>query len=917
MQTFLEEIIGQVYEKHKTLENLVFVLPSKRAGTFLRRAIAKASRKTIFLPDIYSIEDFVEHISGLTSANTTHLLFELYTAYLKCDSGDKENFYSFSKWGQTLLQDFNEIDRYLIDPKAIFGNLTAVQEMNHWSVKPDKTEMIENYLRFWNHIEEIYTLFNVSLIEKGLGHQGLIYRHACKHLQDYQEKQKKIHIFLGFNALNTAESNIIERMLLTSNAEIYWDIDSYFLADPIHDAGYFIRKYHKQWPYFKQNDIQGVASNYEQAKNIKIIGVPKNIAQAKYVGVLLKELKAAKPDLFSDTALVLGNENLLDPILNSLAPEVSSVNITMGYPLQNSLLAQLFQQFFELHTTTSNNGWYHRNILNFLSHPYVTTLLEHSGVNYADLISTAIKTQNLTLIKVETLHDLTQNDHAVISLLFFKETITTKEFVKLCLELIEKLRDKFLALKNTYALEYLYRFHQLFNQILDLVNSYAYITDLKSLLSLYKELLQSETLDFKGDPLEGLQIMGMLESRNLDFENVIITSVNEGILPSGKSNNSFIPFDLKTHFKLPTYKEKDAVYTYHFYRLLQRSKNVYLLYNTEPDVLEGGEKSRLIAQLLTDDVRSNDTIEIIAAPKIVPVHKILDQIKKDDHVIELIKTHAASGFSPSSLSNYIRNPIDFYKQSLLGIEDSLEVEETIASNTLGTVVHNTLEDLFHPFIGEILTVTKLTEQKNHIEQLVKHHFAQSYLGNSIAKGKNLIAYHVVLRYLENFIDSEIEVVKTHKIKILGLEQKLKIQLQIPEVGFPIYLKGTLDRIDEKDGLLRIIDYKTGKVEQKNVTVSDWDNIISDYDYSKAFQLLCYAAMYHDKDMSQIMEMEAGIITFKNLGSGLLKFNLKNIDGNKGADHLIDANTVAQFHAQLKKLVLEICDINFPFNEKEV
>src|SRR5690606_2334411 len=261
-----------------------------------------------------------------------------------------------------------------------------------------------------------------------------------------------------------------------------------------------------------------------------------------------------------------------------------------------------------------------------------------------------------------------EGKHSEITQLLFENWNHVDSALHNCVKLIHRIKAKLEQNKSQHllALEYLYRFNNLFKELSRLNSTYGHIQDLNALYAVYKELLSSETLDFQGEPLQGLQIMGMLESRVLDFETVILTSVNEGILPSGKSNNSFIPFDLKKYYKLPTYKEKDAVYTYHFYRLLQRAKNIYLLYNTEPDVLEGGEKSRLLTQLLTDENRIADITEIIAAPEIRPAPKELLSINKDNTLMELIREHATKGFSPTSLSNYIRNPIDFYKRNLLG-----------------------------------------------------------------------------------------------------------------------------------------------------------------------------------------------------------------------------------------------------------
>lgn len=916
MQSFLEEVVDDLTKEPHSLENTVFILPSKRAGNFLIKALANTSRKTFFSPEVYSIEGFVEKISGIFYANNTQQLFELYEVYQKTSKSEVDNFFTFSKWGQTLLQDINEIDRYLIDAGSLFSNLSAIQEVNHWSLEASKTKMVQDYLDFWNGLEQLYTNFNTALFKKGLGHQGLVYRVACEQLSTYLEANShKKHVFAGFNALNTAESQLIQKTLETSNASIYWDIDAYFLNDPIHDAGLFIRAHQKSWKHLQNQILKGISTYYTSKKDIQIIGVPKNISQAKYVGKLLKEIHEKDFDAIKTTAVILADESLLNPVLNSVPEEIDAVNITMGYPLHKTPLADLFTQFIGLYINRDTQGWFYRQLLELLSHPYIKVLLTEESNNYATVISNEIKDKNWTFITPQKL-EYHHTHCPQLSLLFSEETPSSETLIKRCIDIIWLLKSKFETVNDTLAIEYLYRFFNLFNQLLALVQQNNFINDLKSLQGLFKELLSSETVDFQGDPLEGLQIMGMLESRNLDFETIIITSVNEGILPSGKSNNSFIPFDLKKNFGLPTYKEKDAVYTYHFYHLLQRAKNIFILYNTEPDVLEGGEKSRLIAQLLTDNTKASDITTTVAMPQIEPHEKVLDNILKDGGLMPLIEQHARGGFSPTSLSNYIRNPIDFYKRNLLGIDDTLEVEETIAANTFGTIVHDTLEELYTPFIGKILSPEMLNTAKTKIHDVVKHHFSKSYMEGDIRTGKNLIAFNVVKRYISNFIDLEIIDTKNHEIKIVGIEQKLSIPLTIPGIEFPVVLKGKLDRIDQRDGLLRIIDYKTGKVESKNVEIVDWEVITTDYDYSKAFQLLCYALMYAT-DHHSVETLESGIISLKNLNAGILRFATKPHKGSRTKEYSITADTLLLFKEELSRLIIEICNPEIPLQEKEV
>ena len=410
--------------------------------------------------------------------------------------------------------------------------------------------------------------------------------------------------------------------------------------------------------------------------------------------------------------------------------------------------------------------------------------------------------------------------------------------------------------------------------------------------------------------------MGMLESRVLDFDTVIIASVNEGILPSGKSQNSFIPFDVKLEHQLPTYKEKDAVYTYHFYRLIQRAKNIHIIYNTEPDVLNGGEKSRFITQMDIEGI--HHLKEVIVSPKVPRITNEFKRVEKTDAIIAKLKNVAEKGFSPSSLTTYIRNPIDFYYQKVLGIKEKDEVEETVAANTLGTVVHETLKDLYLPRLNVLLTVDDIKAMKAHIDPVIKTHFKAVYKEGDIRRGKNLIIYEIAKRYVENFLNKETEALKQgHKIKVLDVETDVETSIQPEGFDFPIILKGQVDRIDEFDGTLRVIDYKTGRASQNNLNVADWGAITTDYDaYSKSFQVLMYSFILN-REQKLPLPAEAGVISFKNLNAGFLKFGKKESPRSRTRDTDVTDNTLDAFYTELVKLLREIFDSNIDFVEKEV
>ncbi|MFL1012372.1 PD-(D/E)XK nuclease family protein [Flavisericum labens] len=920
MTTFIFDVLKDLKKNNSNFSALTFIVPSKRAGLFLKHQLPQVVEKTAFSPEILSIEEFVEQLSQLKSISNTELLFEFYNSYSGLtERSQRDSFETFSKWAQILLQDFNEIDRYLIPQDKIFNYLSAIKEIesDHWSIEKNQTDFVKNYLSFWNRLHKYYKHFTQNLLSHQIGYQGLIYREAVENIESYVEDNSgKQHVFLGFNALNTAESTIIQKLLQNNTTSIYWDVDAEFFNDKNHDAGLFTRQHKKDWKYFKNHPFNWIASNYSEEKNISVSGIPKNIGQAKYIGSLLKKIQRNHPSL-QNTAVVLGDENLLIPVLNSIPSNINALNITMGFPLKSIPLASLFESLFQLQKTGAKS-FYYKDIVKIISHQFVKPLFFLDNTDYTSVIMETIDTNNLVYLTKQKLEKIAPQFSEIIDLLFSNWENSLESALENCSKLILSIKDYLDEDKsaNLLSLEYLYRFNVLFNEISRLNSQNQHINNVATLHSVYKELLSSETLDFQGEPLQGLQIMGMLESRVLDFETVIISSVNEGILPSGKTNNSFIPFDVKLENNLPTYKEKDAVYTYHFYRLLQRAKNVYILYNTEADVLTGGEKSRFITQLELQGIHNIN--HKIIAPKVPVIHNEQNQIKKTPALQNQLTVLANAGFSPSSLTNYIRNPIDFYYQSILKIRQHNDVEETVAANTLGTVVHNTLEDFYKPLTGQVLNPETINQLKAKIEERVSFHFRNEYKQGDISTGKNLIIFEIAKRYVSNFLDLELKDIKAgNKIKIIAVEANSEIEIDIPELNSPVKLKGKVDRVDEYNGMVRIIDYKTGKVESNQVEIVDWADITTDYKkYSKSFQVLSYAYMMQASNDLKF-PIEAGIVSFKNLSSGFLKFSKKESTYSKKKDAIITPETLSSFETELKKLIIEICNPDIDFIEKEV
>ncbi|MBT8208897.1 MAG: PD-(D/E)XK nuclease family protein, partial [Eudoraea sp.] len=811
----------------------------------------------------------------------------------------------------TLLQDFMEIDRYLVYTDTVFSYLSAIQEMNHWAVAPEKTPMIKGYLKFWEKLQPLYDRFSAKLLAKGEGHQGLLYKLAVQRLPDYLEHTKgKRFIFAGFNALNQAEGEIIQSILSDADADIYWDSDPYFLNDPIHDAGFFMRQYFSKWPYYTTRKPKGPQLNFLNEKEIRIVGIPKQVSQAKYVGDLLRDLQADNKNSLDSTALILADEDLLNPILHALPAEITPVNITMGYPLRETTAAGLFIQWLDLFIAQDKAGWYVQRFLEFLAHPAVQELMADSEANEAAALREHLVKNNTLFVKFSALRKLQFRSIVALKILF-SDKRAPEEFLNDGQALLKELRQK--ESIDPISMQGYLQMEQVLLELKASIKSFPHINDLKALKSMLLELLGSKSVDFVGNPGQGLQIMGMLESRNLDFETVIITSVNEGILPAGKTVNSFIPFDVKRELGLPTYKEKDAVYTYHFYRILQRAKKVILCYNTEPDVLEGGEMSRLIFQLTTDPNTVPFVKREIATPKVPLKDNTTTVVHKDPLILDRITALCKKGFSPTALTDYIRDPLTFLKRHILGIQEPEEVEESLEARTFGTIIHNGLEVLYKPFLGQLLAPEALEDQRKKIRPLVLSLMSEQFPGRAVLSGKNLIASEVIAKYLDRFIEMEIELSKEHEIRILALEQKFRTEYPISGIPQQIILKGTLDRIDQYDGQIRILDYKTGTVKTSEVEIVSWDSLIREKEQSKAFQLLCYTLLYGREN--SIDGIQAGIIPIKNPGNGPIKFATKEKRNSRTKDSWITKQVIQEFEDQLQKLIAEICDPEIPFTEK--
>ena len=909
MKSFLSQVVSEILIKNSDYQNINFVLPSRRACVFLKEEFLNQLSKPTFLPQIFSIEDFIQELADIVLIDNTQLLFEFYSVYKELNNKeDCQPFEVFVQWATIALNDFNEIDSYLINTDVFFESLKDIKKLNIWFKEQKPSTLAIDYLAFFDKLSVYYTMLYQNLKANKTGYQGLIYREATENLEFYTANNSSpFTYFIGFNALNKAEEHIFQTLLHQNVAAVYWDADASFF-DKNNEAGVFIRKYAKEWNYYSQNEFKLQGNNISSNREIQIIGAPKNVSQIKYAGEILSQIND-----FSKAALVLGDEKLLEPALNSLPKKVNAVNITMGCALADIPTSVLFENIFKLYLNQEkfqkqkHNEFYYKDVLNVLADPFLNKI----NSQLIQKLAQTIKSQNQVFLSLNDLKShLTLDEIEKLNVVFmpFQLPKNVNGIIETCISLISGLQEMAAGIEKEYFL----RFLTVFRQLETLNAKYNHISNLKALHLLYDLILKNEKLSFRGEPLQGLQLMGMLETRVLDFETVIITSVNEGILPGSKNALSFIPFDVKKHFELPTYQEKDAIFSYHFQHLILRAKKVFLIYNTETDGYGSGEKSRFLTQL---QIKYNLPAEVTVAPLVISTKKEPVTIIKTPNVLQKLKEVFKSGISPSALTNYLYNPINFYQQKILRITDVVELEETIEANTMGTAIHEVLKKMYKPFENKELTVSAVTQMLNCYAEELQKEYEKIYKKGTLNQGKNKLIFEVSKYYIQQFLEKELKFLNDgNTVTILAIECEFEVDFKGKNLNYPVKIKGIVDRIDLLNNTIRVIDYKTGKVSATNLKLDNFAIIKSNAQkHGKVLQIMLYAYLISkQKEFEQYTDIEAGIVSFKNLQSGFLKLNFTA--ERNGTNTLISQEIFTQFLEELELIIQEILNPEIPFEE---
>lgn len=936
-KAFLEELAEDILRRYEAdAGTLTIVFPNRRAGLFFRSYLSSKINAPLWAPEIFSIDDYILQFSSLQNADRITLVFELFEVFRSL-SGSQEEFDRFYYWGELLLNDFDEIDKYLVNAELLFRDLAYQKEieLQYDYLSPEQKEAIisfwssfqsrlsrhqDDFLKTWKILFETYRQFRLRLEEQGWAYPGMIYREIAENPQKAirPDAGERI-IFAGLNALTTAEETIVRKLLADGRAEMAWDFDRYYLDNPLHEAGSFLRKYQSD-PVFSATFPKTIPALIEENKHrtIQVFGVGSNAGQVKKAASIIEKLATPGWDP-QKTALILPDETLLFPALNSLPSNLEKVNITMGYPLKDTPAYNFAESLIELHLNSKQNKdeteFYHRFLANVARHSWFATFNPAESANILSLI------EKNNRIYVST-QEISRNPEYPD--IFRKPGDHT--------QMLEKIDETFtyIAAQNIpdLELEYVVHLKKHIIRLKELTAGRGPDISLKTLLRLFRQSVQNVKIPFSGEPLNGLQVMGALEARSLDFQNVFIMSFNEGSYPRAGAPHSFIPFNLRKGYGLPTFDYQDSIYSYNFFRLLQRSGNVYLFYNTAAEN-GGGEMSRFLYQLLYES-RFNIQHSIVSCG--ISIEKEQPTIiRKTGVVLEKLKRYLspASGFAltPSAINIFLDCRLRFYFRYVADLFEPDDVKEEVDPVLFGNLLHRLMEHIYQDFKGNgkpELTPIDIALLKNNLDKAV-HEAFRSEFGASAGKfeiaGRNIIIAEIIkkiaLRILEN--DEAYA-----PFRILGLEggagrKQFKGSVQIQSDSgerYQVAIKGIVDRIDRKEKTVRIIDYKTGKDNKKVQSIDsllDRDNPARN---KAAMQTLLYSLIYLQNYESAGLRIAPGIFNIRELFTDHFDYRLQlKRENGRDFEPVSDVTPyLPAFEDKLRDILKEIFEPSAVFDE---
>lgn len=863
---FLYKVAEYIWQHHKNdLVDTCVVFPGHRASVFFTKYFRDIADETTWMPRFHTINELMQEISGQQVSDKIDLLFRLFKVY-RMIRPNAEGFDEFYFWGEMFLNDFDDVDKYLVNTGDIFKNVENLKDLEYqlnyltdqqlatiksfWGNlnKSKLSSEKESFIHVWNILDDIYTRFKTSLKEAGKAYEGMIYRDVAEKLLANQTVDFKYskYLLVGFNALNSCELALFDYLRKNGRASFFWDYDEYYINNKHHEAGFFLRENIKRFPH-PVNFKSCTNSIGEKEKSITLLSVPTKIAQSKLIDQVLKDFPRTDGE-DANTAIILSDENLLIPVLYAIPDSCKDVNVSMGYPLEGASFAGLVDHLVRVRQTSrpfkDTVSFYFKDVLALLHHPYVKGLFP------------GVVEEKVNTIRQEKKWFIDPGffkGHGFLSLLFMP-VHNSRQFQENLLKLTHQTyinmegRDGKL---HDLDLEMVYQFYLSIQQLSKILDDAEVDISLDTYFSLLKSIIGSKSISFIGEPLKGIQVMGVLETRAVDFDNILVLSMNEGDFPKLATAGSFIPYSLRKGFGLQTIEHQDAIYGYYFYRLLHGAKNIVLAYNKATEGGEPREMSRYLYQLKYEQAFQvmEKGLAFTVKGKIVPPISV----DKSEEVLSRLEAYKMEGqdqkaLSPSALVTYVHCPLKFYFQYVAGLREKESLADDVDPALFGKLLHDTIQILYERFIGLVVSrdeLALLEKNKsllgNALDKVLQKEFLLDQQGNP-SSGHVTIAREVLLRYVKEILKVDHDLAP---FQLISLEKRYQrgFTIKIGDKKELVNVGGIIDRVDSVNDTTRIIDYKSGNPDK---AVKDLETLFDgtvDTKKSAILQTLVYASVY--------------------------------------------------------------------------
>ncbi|WP_243345385.1 PD-(D/E)XK nuclease family protein [Parabacteroides sp. FAFU027] len=876
MKPFLYKVAEANLEYYKdTISEQIFVFPNRRAGIFFQKYLAMLSEKPMFSPQITTVNDLFRSFTSFRVCDRINLLFKLYHLYISI-SKSSETFDEFAFWGEMILNDFDDVDKYVVNARQLFSNIRDLKEIDNgldglteeqiaaikefwYNFRPEKQgKTKDDFLSTWEILYPLYQAFREELETENNVYEGMIFREVAERIihKEALDLPKGKIIFVGLNALSRTEEILLEYLQKEEAADFYWDIESPQVVDEDNRSSLFINRYSRQFP-----SLLTITKDKETTTpNIELIGIPSATGLAKQVYEIvekwIKDGHIADTEKAINTAIVLPDEQLLLPTLYAIPESISTINVTMGYPLASSPIAGLMEHLFAMQENwrmvRKQPAFYYRFLLPVLNHRYITNLAPEACEKiYQNILS-------FNRIFIET-SDFEKNP--LLSKIF-KPVKSGDDIAAYLMEVLEQIQKHYKAqydeneedesekmTMSNLEREFIYHYYITVSRMREVMAETDVQMSSDTFFRLLRQMVTGVSIPFQGEPLSGLQVMGVLETRALDFENIIILSMNEGVFPLRGATNSFIPYNLRVGFGLTTFEHQDSVYAYHFYRMIYRAKNISLLYDTRSEGMQTGEVSRYLHQMKYH-------YRMPIAEKLITYDISLHQnrpiaIEKNERIQQQLQRFLESGdraLSASAINTYLDCPLKFYFQEIEKISEEEEVSEELEANQFGSMFHRIMENIYEPMKNRVLQAETLEGiQKNHVllDKEVENAFMEFVFKTDKPQeltGNNFLIGAVLKRYVQQVLEVDR---KLTPFTYRASEERIE-DIISTDSDLTVKLKGSIDRVDEVNEITRIIDYKTGAGVSTFNELSDLFNSEQKKRPKAVMQVFLYAWLYKRK-----------------------------------------------------------------------